>query len=481
MSGFDELDDETRALISQAKSRMAINHALMMDDDQDPAEFMRQHNKKLSAAVPELPKKKRGMVKQNVMAQPKMPSVNDVPKMESDEQVDYGVPKHYDEPKQSVKPMVVQAPIEKQPKMAVQQKTITRVPTQRPVVQQPVDETESYEIADRMGEIDKRLGEIAEQFDPRNQLIEKSLTDAIDEESQESNAESISAKPKMEFVMKQQEALVKKPAVSMVAQRDTVPSPKRAVPVMAYDTYREIDGLPSRGRFYSDVVTGQALRLIDMMMLSSIDADNVYSIFDEILARRIKGVEPGYILTCDEIFIYQWLRASSFDTKMLHPGFKCQHCGFENHLDDYGVSFMDMDFKTQENFDEIADKHKDGFYAFNLADGRECNLYLRRRYHDHIIGDYIAKYEAKHNAALTGGLRTLISTAAIVEIEDCPDMDAKVNYLSNMPYAVGKQMYSEIENSVLRTTITVDHTCLKCQGVTTTPYSFRITQYLSNI
>src|SRR6185369_4155293 len=79
-----------------------------------------------------------------------------------------------------------------------------------------------------------------------------------------------------------------------------------------FETFMELDGIPSKGLFYKGKLKGQALKVEDILLLSNFDENNVQEKFHEIFARRIAGATPREILVCDELYLAFWLRKAAF-------------------------------------------------------------------------------------------------------------------------------------------------------------------------
>lgn len=272
----------------------------------------------------------------------------------------------------------------------------------------------------------------------------------------------------------------------------TVPSDKHAnqnirivahqpIAASSYESFNEITGLPTEGRFYAEKMRGQALKLEDSITLGDIDSDNVVEQLSEIIGRRIRGEEPLEILSADELYIMEWLRASSFpDVPIPHDGFECD-CGFVMSDPSYTFNFRNMEFIMKSDLDEIYEKHKDGCYRFTLPDGRGCDVFLRRRLHDTIVLNEISRYEkANHKDAPPKYIR-MVGVAAVIEIDGCDNWEGKLEYLKKLPGAIAKVLYDEVDRASIAVEVRVKHTCPKCGGTVYTPYSFQLDTYFPDL
>lgn len=258
-----------------------------------------------------------------------------------------------------------------------------------------------------------------------------------------------------------------------------------------FEAFTEIMGWPSHGIFYPENVYGQALKTIDVFMLADATEDDVNSTLTTILGRRLRGIaSPEDILTCDEEYLLYWLRASSYPEKddgLPKMKFDCPHCG--NHYRDMaavqmlpGVSFNDLVFKTEVSPEQIAAMHaENGFVKFSAYDGRECNVYLKRRKHDRIVDEYIADWEKSNEDVFPRYRKEGLTIASVMEIEDCETMTDKLEYIESYPLAERNKLFLAVLNAQIVTKTFVNIKCPACGGTATLPYPFRIRNYVASL
>lgn len=149
------------------------------------------------------------------------------------------------------------------------------------------------------------------------------------------------------------------------------------------ETFIDIDGLPSGGSFYSTNLSGQALKVEDILLLSNITDKNVTEKFNNIFLRRIKGIAPRNILACDELFIALWLRESAFP-QIGFPSqeFTCLHCDTVNEAGSYHFSLNDIIFDS-DKLEEVTKKfiEGNGKYIVKLSNGEEFKISPLQRGH----------------------------------------------------------------------------------------------------
>lgn len=258
-----------------------------------------------------------------------------------------------------------------------------------------------------------------------------------------------------------------------------------------FEAFTEIMEWPSHGIFYPEKVYGQALKTIDVFMLADATEDDVNSTLTTILGRRLRGIaSPEDILTCDEEYLLYWLRASSYPENndgLPKMKFDCPHCG--SHYRDMaavqllpGVSFNDLVFKTEVPPEQIAAMHaENGFVKFSAYDGRECNVYLKRRKHDRIVDEYIADWEKSNEDIFPRYRKEGLTIASVMEIEDCETMTDKLEYIESYPLAERNKLFLAVLSAQIVTKTFVNIKCPACGGTATLPYPFRIRNYVASL
>lgn len=128
-----------------------------------------------------------------------------------------------------------------------------------------------------------------------------------------------------------------------------------------FDTFVELTNIPSKGRFYKDVVKAQPMKVPDLILIQGINDDNMTSRFTDIFGRRIRGVAPLDILLIDEYYFSLWLRHATFPTYLFpHDEYSCIKCGFKVPSKMAEFSFNQIEIKT--NLDTIIAEFGDKDY-----------------------------------------------------------------------------------------------------------------------
>ena len=271
--------------------------------------------------------------------------------------------------------------------------------------------------------------------------------------------------------------------------RPPVADPSR--PNREYGEFGVISGWPSRSVFYPNKIYGQSLFTVDAIQLGLAEDDEISDILDDVLSRRIKGIDPGDILTADEEYLMYWLRASSYPSQAGHGlpkvKFKCPHC--EQRFNDAQslsmirpITFMDLDFKLDSDPLEVAAKHsRNGYAEFTAYDGREVHVYLRRRKHDAVIREYEEKWEEITHTYLPKHRTVELAAAAVIEIEDCKDMNAKLDYIENYPLEERIAFFQAIGDAQVVSHTIANIRCPFCGGTASVPYPFHYRRFVASL
>lgn len=148
-----------------------------------------------------------------------------------------------------------------------------------------------------------------------------------------------------------------------------------------YDNFIEVKGMPSNNYFYPNPISGQAVKVEDLLLIQSIDDDNLYTRFNEIFARRLRGINAGDILFADQSYLAFWLRESSYPGYKFPLGaYKCEKCGLEvpDDVSEFGFEAISFDNNIAEMKELYGDKE---FAEFDLPNGTKCKIYIKRRKH----------------------------------------------------------------------------------------------------
>jgi len=491
---LDNTDEQTRTYMQTARTMMAANHGLVLD--RDPAEVMRENNKGLHE-VAKIIKKKKGMVRQQTVANPVVQTVAP-PTVETKVQnapiTDQNMASQgYDRYMESM--MARPAP---QPPQSSAQYVETIEDTQSYVQSpQPIQVTQEP-VAEAV-----QQPQVQVQEQPRMELSAFTPRPYVQAPIQPQRP--VQPVQQMQPVVpppapvqmpspvqppQHQQPMADPFGVGPGQYRFADSQPKKVVPqqVHDYEAFSEIRGLPSTGALYGNPITGQAFKLMDLLMLNDIDSENITTVFNELYARRIRGVEPEDILSCDEPYILHWLRASSFPDQLL-PGilwFECTECGIRNEAPKnskgFDVGFFNLEFSIAGDVNAILAKHAaNGYYAFRLPDGRECDVYLRRRYHDRVVDEAVNQYAKDIGKPMPQYLREIIKVAVVLEIEECESLNEKIDYLSNLNVADATKMFNEINAASLTTNIFAKMKCPKCGKEVRVVYPFRLDHYISSL
>jgi len=232
-----------------------------------------------------------------------------------------------------------------------------------------------------------------------------------------------------------------------------------------YETFVDIKGLPSMGLFYQDDISGQPLKVEDLLLIQGVDESNVHNRFTEIFNRRLSGINPGDILLADEIFICFWLRASSYPGYPFSSrGITCNMCNHTVDDDENGFHFKDLTFELI-NMKELKEKYgKSGVMEFSLPSGIKGKLVVRKRKHLSRVQNVLKRdyYDyGRHPSAIDEELMILLSAVDIGFGDLRETLDA-VKEFSPIDYI---ELMKVIKKNSFVTNITVTHTCPACGEV----------------
>lgn len=502
LKGYDKT---TLAYVQSAKNAIAINHGLAAQ--KDPAELMREQNAKIHEAA-KVVKRKKGMVRQT----PVKTAANPVPVPESISDIrteaDYDsymssmfpsknrqesfVPSPQAGGRMPIESMLppVEDPFEDDPELAetVQQaQQVQQEIPPRQMVRQQVNQGGRTVTDENPGEQEARI---------LNEQALRSYNGQGMPQEQAQDYTELSAMTIQRMQPQIQQRNVPRQSVptgvAASAAYAAEPVPPQAQPTRmseprkTYDTFTDVRGLPSHGKFYDAPIMGQALKLGDIMLLGDIDDSNKYDSITELYNRRLRGIDPDEILSADHFYLMHWLKASSFPDQPLPIMYqlKCPNC--EGVIDDIEIirnidlRFDNLTFDAGD-VDAVYAKHANGYYAFSLPDGRECDVYLRRRRHDKEVEAIMKQYQRDLNKPMPRYKEFFLRTAVVIEIEGCENVKEKMDYLENLSPVEADVMLGEINDASLKTEITANIKCPLCGKEAAFPYPFRFDEYMADL
>lgn len=527
-----EYDPQTLAFIQSAKMSIAQNHGLALD--RDPAEVMRENNRQIHEAAQVL-KKQKGIAKQTLAPMPSKSQPVQQPTMNSQMMNGTGFQKQTMTQPTHFQPTQNQEPSSNAPKFtddAMRQQGYDSYMEQ--MMRAPEHESDGVELSDLdiqrqaqvaayNGQGNPNYGQVEQPSPPRMQGLKRqypdlggfdftpsmqnALTDTWTAENETRIQEEVkktASKPKRtrQPKAKVENVVAPEPAPELrrAAHRVQVAEPPRAAqPQLGtiVTNFGDVRGLPSEGRLYDVPIMGQAMTLMDILMMNNMDHTNSTSTITELFNRRLSGgwydgFNSENLAWCDESYLLHWLRASTVDDVNLpyynDKGlpFTCSHCHktatTQEEYSRMPINFSNLNFKINGDLDAILGKFNDeGYYAFKMEDTRECHVYIRRRYHERMIDEYLEQFRQQTHTEMPFEKELLMRYAIVTEIEDCEDIVQKLDYLSNLNYTAGKKFFTEMDSSMLSTEITATIRCPFCGEEEVIPYPFRFDTYLANL
>ena len=315
-----EYDPQTLAFIQSAKMSIAQNHGLALD--RDPAEVMRENNRQIHEAAQVL-KKQKGIAKQTLAPMPTKSQTVQQPAMRNGtgfQKQTMTQPTHF-QPTQSTEPSS-NAP--KFTDSAMRQQGYDSYMEQ--MMRAPENESDGVELSDldmqrqaqlaayngqgnpnyvhaeqpspaRMQELKRQYPDLGGfDFTPS---MQNALTDTWTAENETRIQEEVkktASKPKRtrQPKAKVENVVAPEPAPELrrAAHRVQVAEPPRAAqPQLGtiVTNFGDVRGLPSEGRLYDTPIMGQALTLMDILMMNNMDHTNSTSTITELFNRRLSG------------------------------------------------------------------------------------------------------------------------------------------------------------------------------------------------
>ncbi len=250
------------------------------------------------------------------------------------------------------------------------------------------------------------------------------------------------------------------------------------------EEFLPLDELPSKGVFYKTPMLAQPLRLIDMLMVENMDNENKMTTISEILDRRTRCPGgPLQILTGDEIYTLQYLRASTFPKDpYTWTKFTCEHC--RTVVDDpaYKIDFTNMLFRPNVDPRELFELYREyGYHPVEKIGGvNAVEVYVRRRMHDYVYKEQMDIWKSQ-GFTPTKPYLALLNLALVVDIPGCRTTQQKIEFIGNLTKDDASRLLSEMAKCSFRTKTMVAHTCPNCGGVTVTPFPFRYSTFISSV
>lgn len=245
------------------------------------------------------------------------------------------------------------------------------------------------------------------------------------------------------------------------------------------DTYLEINGIPSAGAFYDAQIHGQPLKVQDLLLIQSMDEQNLVSRFDQIFKRRLWGIDPGEILLVDELFLALWLRATSFEGYNFPAmPFACTSCGYEAKPDEAEFNWTDISWDITD-VGEIKKLHENGYHEVTLPKSQiPVRIFLRRRKHLKAVQDIVKKDFWDYNKDPSNEYYELLQMSAILDI-GATDIKQTAAYIQELPAMDFVYLIKEINKASMDSEPIVSTKCPKCQEVNPVKgYPFRPDIYL---
>ncbi len=250
----------------------------------------------------------------------------------------------------------------------------------------------------------------------------------------------------------------------------------------AYETFIEVENLPSKGLFYNNKLLAQALKVEDLLLIQSMDEFNIHSRFDEIFGRRIRDVLPDEILSVDELYLTMWLRATSFPGyNYPSNGFVCENpeCDFQIEDPEYAVRFQQITWDANFSPNEVAKKFlPHGYVETQLRSGTVVRITLARRWHAKQVLTVLEEDFYSNDEMPSQEYVDLLRLAVITDI-GVPDLRERAQAISQWSALDFLDLVKLVNSNSLIAEPIVNHICPKCGEVTPLKgYPFRPDTYV---
>ncbi len=246
-------------------------------------------------------------------------------------------------------------------------------------------------------------------------------------------------------------------------------SSEKLVESNTYETFVELQGLPSNGLFYNSPIRGQALKVEDILLLSNLSDDNYQDKFNQIFARRIQGIKPREMLVCDELFFAFWLRESAFpNLEFPGNGHTCIKCKTEHAPRQIGFHFKDITFnidKLQEIYNEF--KTGNGKVSIELPQTKKSfRISMRTRGHIDRYRELLKRDFYSFGKEPPEDLQQILPMATVLNIGEGQELREVVEEIKKLPAMDFLYLLKAVNKYSLIAEPTIDMPCLECKEVT---------------
>ncbi len=123
-----------------------------------------------------------------------------------------------------------------------------------------------------------------------------------------------------------------------VAPKEVSAEPKSA-------TFIPIDDLPSKYRLYSEStkIFAKPMTTKNVKSLANVNDTNYNTIFTEVIAENVKGIDVNEIVRSDKFYLIFWLRANTYKDSGYEVQFNCPHCK-KNTTYNFTVNALEIDY-----------------------------------------------------------------------------------------------------------------------------------------
>jgi hypothetical protein len=242
-----------------------------------------------------------------------------------------------------------------------------------------------------------------------------------------------------------------------------------------YDMFIDIENIPSKNIFYHDTLQAQPLKVEDLLLIQTMDESNIDKRLTQIFSRRIKNVNPNYILHADELYLLLWLRTVSFNSyDFPSDGFICKNikCDYSMNDPSYKIPYNQISWESNYTADEVYKLYGEtGYVEHILPNGLLAKIQLKTRYHGLLVDQII--HHLYYNNDINPYTEvdnfeselTLYSASSFVDI-GCSDILETAEEMKKWDAIIFLDLLKKINKVKYNVEPVINHICPKCGEVT---------------
>ena len=226
--------------------------------------------------------------------------------------------------------------------------------------------------------------------------------------------------------------------------------------------YWKIDGLPSKGKFYSNgaEIQGRPLKVLEIKKISSMGSDNGDFILNDIIKKTIVGIDFNEIYVADKLYMIFWERANTYRESGYVVPFTCNKCEKQSNY-----HFEIDKLEVQEIGDEFEPTKE-------IKIGSDVITYDYLKIKDEL---YIDRFRELNSKAVGEIDAELLAMAQMVKTKNGKEdtLMQKYHWIINMNPGDYSYLKSYMEKNGMGIKPYVNVSCQECGGTAPVAVSFR--------